>query len=381
MYKMNTHSRKRAALILCLSFLLGAGVIGCGSSSETLAEVDYTPLSGADWEVSTPEERGLDPMLIAKLYRDAEDVETIRSLLIVKDGYLIAEKYFHGGSMDSKDRLQSVTKSVTSALAGIAIEQGYIAGVDQKMMAYFPELANRISDLRKREITVEELLQMRAGYPWEESSPELFELLYHGFKPSILVDVPLAYDPGTDMDYSNLSAHLAGIVVARAADTDLMTYAEENLFGPLGIEPGRWIEDWEGYNNGHADLFLRPRDMAKFGLLYLNEGLYEGRQIVPADWIRDSLKSYTKDASRHYVGRNYRDIGYGYLWWSANAGKRRFNFAWGHGGQQITLVADMDMVIVVTADPLFGQHGSPSWRHEKENLNLVADFIRTLPAE
>jgi CubicO group peptidase (beta-lactamase class C family) len=368
-------------MIVVLSILLAAGLTGCGPSAEELAGVDYTPQDGGDWEVSTPEAQGLDPALIARLYLNAEDVETIRSLLVVKDGYLIAEKYFHGGSVDSKDRLQSVTKSFTSALAGIALEQGYLTGVNQKMMDFFPELTNRISDPRKREITVQELLQMRAGYPWEESTPELFEMLYHGFKPSLLVDVPLAYDPGTDMDYSNLSAHLAGIIVARAADTDLMAYATENLFGPLGIEPGEWIKDWEGYYNGHADLHLRPRDMAKFGLMYLDEGVYDGRQIIPADWVRDSLTSYTKNAWRYRIGRNYKDIGYGYLWWSAYAGSRRFNFAWGHGGQQITLVEDMDMVIVVTADPLFGQHGDLPWKREKENLNLVADFIRTLPME
>lgn len=380
---MNTrHTRPRlCAVILAMAVLLAAGPAGCGPSAEELAGVDYTPADGDDWEVSTPEAQGLDPSLIARLYLDAEDVETIRSLLVVKDGYLIAEKYFHGGSVDSKDRLQSVTKSFTSALTGIAIEQGYIDGVDQKMAEFFPELANRISDLRKREITIRELLQMRAGYPWEESTPELFEMLYHGFKPSLLVDVPLSYDPGTDMDYSNLTAHLAGIAVARATDTDLITYATENLFGPLGIEPGDWIKDWEGYNNGHADLHLRPRDMAKFGMMYLDDGVYDGQRIVPADWVRDSLASYTKNAWSHRIGPNYRDIGYGYLWWSAQAGNRRFNFAWGHGGQQITLVEDMNMVIVVTADPLFGQHGDVPWRHEKDNLNLVGDFIRTLPME
>jgi len=182
------------------------------------------------------------------------------------------------------------------------------------------------------------------------------------------------------MQYSNMTSHLLGIVVARACNRDLLSFAQEYLFGPLGIEPGDWIQDWEGYRNGHADLFLRPRDMAKFGLMYLDEGVFGGEQIVPAWWVEASLQTYSEDAWPYRIGTNFKDMGYGYQWWSARAGDRRWDFAWGHGGQQIALVEDLDMVIVVTADPLHGQHGDAPWRYEKQNLNLVGDFIAELPA-
>jgi CubicO group peptidase (beta-lactamase class C family) len=249
------------------------------------------------------------------------------------------------------------------------------------MMDFFPELAGRITDPRKNQITLRQMLQMRAGYPWEESTPELFEMLYHGFRPSLLASVPLVSDPGTQFEYSNLTSHLIGVIVARACETDLKSYAQQHLFAPLDVEMGEWIQDWEGYYNGHADLHLTARDMAKFGLLYLNDGEYGGKQIVPADWVRDSLQIYSENAWKFRVGRNWRDNGYGYQWWSIRSGDHRYNLAWGHGGQQIALLDELGMVIVVTADPLFGQHGDAPWKQEKANLNLVADFVRSLPDE
>ncbi len=363
---------------VCLAALSWSAV-GCGPSAQQLRAVDYAPVAGEDWPISTPEDQGLDPLLIARLYYDAAKVETIRSLLVVKNGYLVAERYFRGGSAGQEERLQSVTKSFTSALVGIALDQGYLSSADEKMMDFFPELAGRLEDPRKNEITIRQMLEMRAGYPWEESTGGLFDMLYRGFRPSLLADVPLVRDPGTDFDYSNLSAHLLGVIVARATGSDLLSFARENLFGPVGIQPGEWIKDWEGYYNGHADLYLTARDMAKFGLLYLNKGRWEGRKIVPEAWVRDSLRTYSEDAWYFAVGDNVAHMGYGYLWWSAQAGEHRYNFAWGHGGQQIALVAGLDMVIVVAADPLVGQHGGGPWSKEKENLNLVGDFISTLP--
>jgi CubicO group peptidase (beta-lactamase class C family) len=364
------------SVILILS-ILG----GCSTWTQCIKEVEYTPLPGDGWKVSTPAQQGLDPKLVALLYCNADKLETLYGLLVVKNGYLIAEGYFNGGTVEQKARVQSVTKSYTSALVGIALDQGYLSSVDQKMMEFFPEFAGQIKDPKKNQITIRDMLQMRAGYPWEESTAELFEMLYHGFRPSLLVDVPLVRDPGTDFEYSSLTSHLLGIIVARATGKDLKSFAEENLFSPLNVEIGDWIQDWEGYYNGHADIHFTARDMARFGLLYLNNGEYEGNQIISAEWVHDSLQTYSEDAWDYRVGRNFNDIGYGYQWWSARAGNHRFNLAWGHGGQQIVLVDELNMVIVVTADPLFGQHGGGPWRHEKANLNLVGNFINSLPKE
>ncbi|MEZ4633429.1 MAG: serine hydrolase [Caldilineaceae bacterium] len=355
-------------------------------SAEELAAVDYTPIPGADWAVSTPAEQGLDPLLVDALYVDAANLETLKGLLVIKNGQLVAEGYFNDGA-DDKARLQSVTKSITSASAGLALAEGCFSDIEQPIIDYFPSCGSDRRCARKAEITIRHLLQMRAGYPWEESTPDLFDLLYSGFRPSTLLDVPLVRDPGSGFDYSNLSSHLLGIVVARACATDLRSFAQEHLFGPLGIEAGEWITDWEGYYNGHADLHLTARDAAKFGLLYLDEGSFNGDQIIPADWVDESHQGYSADindsagVSFGRLGRYLRHVGYGYQWWIATAGDHDFAFAWGHGGQLIVVLDDLDMVVVTVADPMFGRHGGDAWKHEQSIINLVAKFVSTLPKQ
>jgi CubicO group peptidase (beta-lactamase class C family) len=372
------------SVILILSMLVGCGP--SGPSTEDLEAVEYTPLSGDDWKVSTPAEQGLDPMLVAELYYNAAELERLYGLLVIKNGYLIAEGYFNEGSVEQKALLQSVTKSYTSALVGIALDQGYLSSVDQKMMDFFPEVADQITDPRKEQITIRHMLQMRAGYPWEETDPALWEGLLSGHYLPLIEEFPLIADPGTEFNYSNLTSNWLGIIVARACGTDLKSYAEEHLFLPIGAEVGDWGQDADGHYNGCADLHFTARDMARFGLLYLNEGEYEGNQVVPADWVSESLQRYSEDINATggfpaNWGLSISDIGYGYQWWSARVGKHHFDFAWGHGGQLIILLDELDMVIVVTSDPFYLQHDDESWKHEKANINLVGEFIKSLPSE
>lgn len=379
----NPSKRRQHSFILFTSAILILSMlpVGCGPSAEELKAVDYTPLPVDDWQVSTPEEQGLDPDLVAELYYDAARLDTIFSLLIIKNDKLIAEGYFNEGSVNQQTNVQSVSKSYTSALVGIALNQSCLRSVDQRMIEFFPELADEITDPRKMQLTIRNMLQMRAGYPWEESDPALWEAFMTGEYVPLIVHVPLVNEPGTEHEYSNLTSHWLGVIVARACDTDLKSFAEEHLLAPLDAEVGDWLQDRDGYHMGHGEIHSTARDTAKFGLLYLNDGEYEGNQIIPADWVHDSLQTYSEDAWTIGVGRNFRDIGYGYQWWSVWAGDHRYNLAWGHGGQQIVLLDELNMVIVLTADPLYLQHGDGPWRHEKANLNLVADFIASLPSE
>lgn len=368
-------------------FPLGAGVgalglllTACGPSASELAQVEYAPAVRDDWPVATPAEVGLEPERLARLYWDAARVESIRSLLVVKDGRLVAESYFQDGGVDTPTNLQSATKSVTSALVGLAIQDGCIPAVDIRVMDYFPELADSIRDPRKLDITLEHLLEMRAGFTWEESDDDFFRLLYEGFRPVHFATVPLVRDPGSAMEYSNLSSHLAGIVLSRACGTDLLEFADERLFEPLGIEPGEWWFSWEDYRLGMSSLHLTARDMARFGQLYLYQGRWQGRQLLDPDWVSASLAARSEDAWHIGIGRNVRDLAYGLQWWTVRSGAHEYNMAWGHGGQQIILLRDLSMVIVVTADPLEGEHGGGPWKKEKANLNLVGDFVAGLPS-
>jgi CubicO group peptidase (beta-lactamase class C family) len=378
--------RQYSLLILAIVFLVILSLPSCGPSVDDLLAVDYTPLAREDWEVSTPEAQGLDPMLMAELYYNAAELETLYSLLVIKNGYLIAEDYFNEGSIDHKDRLQSVTKSYTSALVGIAVDQDYVSSVDQKMLDFFPEVAEEITDPRKQQITIRDLLQMRAGYPWEETDPALWDGLLSGHYPPLIEEVALVADPGTEFNYSNLSSNWLGIIVDRATGMNLKAYAEENLFSPLGVEAGEWGTDAEGHNNGSGDLHMTARDAAKFGLLYLNDGKYQGNQMVPANWVHDSLQRYSEDINvtggfPANWGLSFRDVGYGYQWWSARVGDHHFDYAMGHGGQMIVLLDELDIVIVTTSYPFYLQHDAESWKHELAIMNLLGEFIGSLPTE
>jgi CubicO group peptidase (beta-lactamase class C family) len=383
---MFTSNRRQRSFLLFTSVILVLSMlIGCGPSTEDLEAVDYKPLPGDDWKVSTPAEQGLDPMLVAELYHNAAELETLYGLLVIKNGHLIAEGYFNEGSVDKKALLQSATKSYYSALVGIALDQGFLSSVDQKMMEFFSEFADQIDDPRKEQITIRHLLQLRAGFPGEESDPALWEAFLKGGTATtagrllrLIAEFPLTSDPGTEFQYSNVSSHLLGVIVARSCDMDLKSYGQEYLFSLIDSEVGDvWGQDRDGYY--YPNFFFTARDAAKFGLLYLNDGEYEGIQVISSDWVHDSLQTYSQDGYNN-VGR-FRDIGYGYQWWSASVGDHRVNFAWGHGGQLIVLLDKFDMVIVVTADPFHQQHDDESWKHEKASFNLVGKFIKSLPSE
>lgn len=385
------------SLILILSILISAGLVGCGASTAgpeaaddtPLAvstvdpeAVDYTPLVGDDWAVSTPAEQGLDPKLVADLYRHAAELETLYGLLVVKNGRLIAEGYFNGATVNQQAVLASVTKSYVSALVGIALDQGCLSSVDQKMFDFFPEFAAQIQDPRKEQITIGDMLKMRSGYPWEEFTPPYLDTLLsnNNWLPR-MVEFPLTSDPGTEFGYSNLTAHLLAVIVARACDTDLLTYGQEHLFSPLNAQVGAWPYDANGYRYGSGDIAFTARDMAKFGLLYLDDGEYAGQQVISDDWVHASLQTYSDGIYGNRLGRYFRDIGYGYLWWSARAGAHHFNYAWGHGGNLIVLLDELDMVIVTTANPLHGVWGEEAWAKEGAIIDLVGRFIASIPKE
>ena len=376
-----------ASAIFILSILTASVLAGCSLSAADSSAIDYTPLPEGDWEVSTPEEQGLDPRLLDKLYKEAGKLETLYGLLVIKNGCLVAEKYFSEGSIDQVSGRTSSTKSFTSALVGIALDRGCLQSVDQKMIDFFPEYADEITDPRKEQITIEHLLQMRGGYPDEEMTSNYFEIMFFydnwDFVPH-LVDFPLSSDPGAEFHYSNLTSHLLGVIVTKACEQDLESFAQEHLFSPMDAELYGWQVDDQGYNWGFGEIYVTARNMAKFGQMYLDGGIYEGKRIISADWIEASLQRYSENIVRGWLTPRYgsfRDRGYGYQWWSSRIGKHSFYAAEGHGGNYIILLPDLDMVIVTTADPLHDKWDENSWKYEGAVNRLVGRFIKSLPKE
>lgn len=339
----------------------------------------HEPREAGDWDLSSPEEQGLDPGLVNDLFHNAEALPNLYGLLIVKNGYLVAEEYFNSRDMDSYAERASVTKSYTSALTGIAIREGYIESIDQAMMDFFPELSPRIDDPRKKQITIRQILKMRSGYPWEEHTEYLDPLFSTRSWVPLLVKFPLMYDPGEAFGYSNLTAHLMGVIVARATGLSMRSFGEKYLFDPLGVDVDFWPQDAGGNNYGSGGIGFTTREMAKFGLLYLNEGVYRGEQLIPREWVGDSMQSYSFNMYGELLGSYFRDISYGYLWWAAEIGGHQFNFAWGHGGNLIILLHDLDMVIITTADHLGTEFGENAWEKERAVMDLVGAFIDAIP--
>ncbi|NVJ87254.1 MAG: ankyrin repeat domain-containing protein [Algoriphagus sp.] len=347
--------------------------------------VNYKPLNREDWNVSNPSEQGLNNNLVDEFFYEASHLKTLYGLLIVKNGSLIAEGYFNKGSVDQLSQRASVTKSYVSALLGIAIEKGCLSGVDQKMVEFFTEIESKIADPRKKTITIKQMLQMRAGYPWEETEDEYWNTIWSGKYIDAVEDIPLTHDPGSTFQYSNLTSNWLAIIISRACKTDLKSFGEKYLFSPLRVKIGDWPKDLDGYRIGSGDIQFTARDMAKFGMLYLNEGQIDGRQIIPAEWVKESTQKYSTDINSTGVksgrlGRYFKDVGYGYQWWSASVGEHQFNYAWGHGGQLIVILRDLDIVIVTTADPFYGKEAHfNAWKHEQSIINLVGKFIKSLP--
>ena len=328
-------------------------------------------------KISTATAQGMEPVIINNTYKKAENIDNLYSLLIMKNGYLIAEKYFNGMTANDAARTASVTKSITSALAGIAIREKFITGTDQRLKDFFPEIDWGSMDPRKSEITVEQILQMRSGYPWEEFDGYLDTLFYSSNWIPFLKQFPLIHDPGTQFGYSNFTAHIMGIIIARSAKQSLLTFSGNYLFNEMGISIPYWPKDANGYYYGSGDIQMIPRSLAKFGQLYLDNGVYNDIQLIPSEWVNSTFQIYSASTYGREILTNIRLLKYGYLWWSGTSGNHQIWFAWGHGGQMVVIIRDLKMVVVATAY-VPGIFDPEAWPKTKAVMELVGSFITNI---
>jgi CubicO group peptidase (beta-lactamase class C family) len=345
----------------------------------------YEPLQLEDWDISTPEAEGLDPDLVLSTYQKANSLSTLYSLLIIKNNRLVAEKYFNGTDVYTANSTASITKSIVSSLAGIALCERLLANVDQKIMTFFPEIDWTNLDSRKSQISIRQVLQMRSGFPWEEFTGYFERLRSSSNWIPLIEEIPLFHDPGGDFGYSNFTTHLMGIIVARAANADLRSFAQTRLFDALDCKIGYWPADALGYYYGSGDLSMTPRNMAKYGSLYLNSGEFNGLQIIPSKWVSASLAPSSFNVYGPWVpsvgGKifaHFDVLDYGYLWWSSKAGSHPVTFAWGQGGQFIVLVPDLSMLVVTSAYHFPGKSGDLPWQKTKAIMELVGGFIESI---
>jgi CubicO group peptidase (beta-lactamase class C family) len=365
------------------------------TTTTTTAPYDTVPEQTNDgWQTASLADVGIDPgpigEMLARIYHGErpgfhnwppgqEKYENIHGILIVKDGRLVFEEYFYGYRLDSRHNVASVTKSVTSLLVGIAIERGEIEGVGQKVLSFFPELLPlEQPDRQVEDITLEDLLTMRHGWEcddWDPDSPTYHLNNWEGSQPDLVaatLNLPPATAPGSHFSYCSASTVVLGGLIANATGRGIPEYADEVLFGPLGIETALWSRASGGWADTGGSLQMRPRDMARLGLLMLQDGNWDGVQVVPEPWGRQSVQEHVRLSFNETWGR-----GYGYLWWLSEvpvAGSVVRSFAAsGAGGQAIVVFPELAMVVVITGGNYDDDQGQPFEIMERFILPAVLD--------
>jgi CubicO group peptidase (beta-lactamase class C family) len=319
--------------------LLAAGSFG---SAHTACQSDQQ----ADPIFPGAEEQGFDIGLLAEAYSEAARVEGMKSLLVARNGELVAEAYYNGHGPDRLHDVRSVTKSVTSALVGIAIDRGFIESVEQPIGPFIEPLVTNL-DADRANITIHQLLTMTSGLEWHElgGESEFSRWMSSPDQLEYILAKPFVNPPGTRFDYSDGGAHLLSVVLTEATGQSALDFAQQYLFTPLGIGTRQWLADNRGYNVGGAGLAITSRDMLRIGMLYLDLGADAGEQVVPADWVSTSTSSFVTTGMAVPYGPYY-----GYLWWSGSAHGRDFYFATGYGGQFILNVPELNLVVVATCE-------------------------------
>ena len=298
---------------------------------------------------------GIDSASAARLVARVVDgtYPDVHAILVYHHRRLVVEEYFYGYDRDRQHEMRSLTKSVVSALAGIAIDQGRIEGDTALVTKLLPYEHYANPDPRKDRLTLRDLLTMRSGLAcddWDDASRGNESRMYQSADwVRFILDLPMVDPPGTRGRYCSGNAAVVGRIIERATGTSLPGFAQEHLFTPLGIRARdvRWNYTLDSTNAAtFAQINLRPRDMLKLGMLFQQQGRWGGRQVISRDWIARSTKEWST------VG----DQSYGYFWWhqwvnaAAPDGPRRVDMivATGNGGQKIYLVSSLDLVVVLT---------------------------------
>ncbi|MGD2187844.1 MAG: serine hydrolase [Desulfobacterales bacterium] len=292
------------------------------------------------WETSTPEAQGMQSQKLAEMMSHIQKNEfPIDSILIVRNGYLVLDAYFYPFSNKQKHNIMSCTKSIVSALIGIAIDKGYIKDVKQPITDFFPDKAFA-TDALKKSITLENLLMMASGLKCRDSYLYrhwgFFDMRASHDWVQFVLDLPMAASPGEKFKYCNGVSYLLSAIVQNTTKMKTFDFARTHLFEPLGIADVEWERSPQGIDVGYGAMWLKPHDMAKIGWLYLNKGRWGNKQIVSSAWVAVS--------TRGHIDATLFDR-YGYHWWVDSSG---YYMAVGHRGQRIFVVPDKNLVAVFT---------------------------------
>ncbi len=285
----------------------------------------------------SPKTKATDLDLISK---EASSISSLRSLIIQQNGVLIHEEYNTGRTATKDFNIKSASKSIIGLLTGIAVEEGFIPTIDEPISRYFDDYFEENPDPKKENITIRNLLSMQAGLRSTSSGNYGAWVLSKNW-----VEYALDQDFVSEIDgrmvYSTGTSHLLSVIISKASGMSTKAFAEKYLFDPLDIREGGWDRDPQGYYMGGNNMALSPKDLLKIGQMLMDDGRWEGKQIIAPAWIKDSFKTYTYS--------NYNPYGYGYQWWNKETSGYTTFFAWGHGGQYIMMIPELDAVVVITS--------------------------------
>ncbi|HVQ16227.1 MAG TPA: serine hydrolase [Vicinamibacterales bacterium] len=301
----------------------------------------------------------------------AGELPRLHSLLASWRGEVVLERYFNGTRATRAANVKSVSKSIISALVGVAIDRGMVPGPQTPIRTYFPAIATD-KDARKQRITVEDLLTMRSGLETTSNRNYGAWVQSRNWVQHALAK-PLFAVPGTEMEYSTGNTHLLSAILTKATGTSTWQFAQDSLAKPLGFTLPRWPQDPQGIYFGGNDMLLTPKQMLSFGELYLRHGrirvkgsdpFTDLRQVVPAKWIEQS-----------FVPRGVSPISgnqYGYGWWMRELAGHQAYFAWGFGGQYIIVIPDLELVVVTTSAATVAEDRRS---HRRTLFDLIEDLI------
>ncbi len=329
------------AVLAVLAFVFVSRVRAPGAVSEAgqPTPAAYWPTEG--WRTATPEEQGFDSVKLAEGLQALKDEHVpIDSLLIIRNGYVILDAYFQPYDGKFAHDLASVTKSFTTTLVGIAAGQGKLT-LGQPVVSFFPDRTIANLDPRKQGLTVLHLASMSNGFEsgcLRGDEPTLDAMRSQPDWIQAALDRKVTADPGLAFCYDSPGMHLLSGILREATGVSELEFARRFLFEPLGIRDVTWKTDPQGYTHGWGDLHLRPLDAAKLGYLWLQGGMWDGAQVVPASWVRDAVKPLHPASGDDY----------GYGWWVSEDSY----YATGRGGQNIKVYPAYNAVVVTTASSL-----------------------------
>ncbi|MFC1550797.1 serine hydrolase domain-containing protein [Candidatus Neomarinimicrobiota bacterium] len=311
-------------------------------------------LQNDGWPVSSLEEQGMDAELLGEVSWEIRngDFEEVHGLLIIKNGYLVFEEYYwEGHNNDFIHNLNSATKSIASAAIGIAVNQGLIIDIHQKIIDFFPEYADLLNlDPQKRNMELWHLLTMTAGFEWIdgvgfEPTSDNYAMRHSDNAVRFVLEKPIDTEPGSEFFYNGGVTMLLDGIIRNLSGLSTDEFAQEFLFEPLGITNYQWNLLNEGHTDVDGGLKLRARDLAKVGKLYLNKGIWDDKRIVTEEWITSSITPWIQ------VDEQYH---YGFQWWleslvdvfGDDSAKNDVYLASGFGGQKLYVIPNLDIVVV-----------------------------------